>query len=143
MPPFNRIVCLFFLVLTACTSAPPVISPQAAFDVDERALTQGILRITLPEHAPKNFAIQAPTGQWFVLQEADEAIEIMPQAQFEAMQQLEFEIKRLQGVTWKEGRKVTEQVFSQPGRYTIYFADNLETEPENTFSFQKIVHYTR
>lgn len=109
--------------------------------VDEAALSNGILRIFLPEEVPKKLAIQTPKGEWFILQEAEEAIEIMPQARFESVNIMEFKIDKLIGTTWRESRRVTELVFKYPGNYLVYFADNLETEPENTFCLQQTIRF--
>jgi len=113
------------------------------FAVEEGALSKGILRIYLPEEAPKNLAIQTPSGEWFVLQESEESIEIMPQARFESLKIMEFKIEKLKGVTWRESKRVTELVFKYPGDYLVYFADNLETEPENTFSLQETIGFKK
>ncbi len=46
---------------------------------------------------------------------------------------------QLKGVVWKNGQRLVRKVFNTPGKYFIYLADNLETEPENTFSFEGTV----
>ena len=76
-----------------------------------------------------------------MLQDAEASIEIMPQARFDQIETMEFEVETLKGVTWRDSARVTERVFTTPGDYLVYFADNLETEPENTFSFQASVRY--
>jgi hypothetical protein len=113
------------------------------FDVEEGALNKGILRVYLPEKTPKNLAIQAPNGEWFVLQDSEESIEIMPQARFESVKIMEFQIEKLKGVTWRESKRVTELVFKASGDYLVYFADNLETESENTFSLQETINFLK
>jgi hypothetical protein len=113
------------------------------FDVEEGTLIKGVLRINLPEERPKNLAIQAPNGEWFVLQDSEESIEIMSQARFASVKTIEFQIEKLKGVTWRESKRVTELVFKISGDYLIYFADNLETEPENTFSLQEVISFKR
>ena len=114
-----------------------------SFDIDEKVIHEGLLRIYLPEEVPKNLAIQNPYGEWFVLQETEESIEIMPQSEFESIKIMEFQIEKLKGVTWRESNRVTELVFQSPGAYLVYFADNLETEPDNTFSLQKTVQFKK
>ena len=52
---------------------------------------------------------------------------------------MEFQIEKLYGVTWRESKRVTELIFKKPGTYLVYFADNLETESDSTFSLQKAV----
>ncbi len=133
----------FLVIISSCSSSSSQYDLQykpLSFDIDERALNEGVLRIYLPEAVPKNLAIQTPNGEWFVLQEAEESIEIMPQAHFETVEVMEFQIENLKGVTWRESKRVTELIFKTPGTYLVYFADNLETEPSNTFSLQKPIN---
>ena len=64
----------------------------------------------------------------------------MPQHQFDSVNTMKFDIKTLQGTTWRESKKTVDTIFKAPGKYLVYFADNLETEPENTSSFQALIH---
>ncbi len=88
-----------------------------------------------------DLAIQNPNGVWFVLQDAEDSIEVMPQDDFDSINVMEFEVSELKGVTWKDSKKVSDRVFTSQGSYLIYFSDNLETEPENTFSLQETVYF--
>jgi len=45
------------------------------------------------------------------------------------------------GIIWQEGQKRKEKVFVKKSEYLIYFADNLEAEPENTFCFSQRIDY--
>lgn len=117
-------------------------SESAAFHIDQKSLNAGTLLIQLPSEKPECLSIQTPGGEWFVLQDKDAAIEIMPQAVFDATDKFSFNIRDLKGTTWRESEKVTEIIFKDSGRYRIYFADNLETEPENTYSLQGDVYFT-
>ena len=121
------------------------VSPPEArtFYIEEEALDKGLLRIFLPEKTPKNLSIQTPKGEWFVLQDYEESIETMPQIRFESVEIMEFHIEKLKGVTWRNSKKTTDLIFKIPGNYLIYFADNLETEPENTFSLQGVINFKR
>ncbi|MCW8935151.1 MAG: hypothetical protein OQK98_10540 [Gammaproteobacteria bacterium] len=109
------------------------------FFIDEKALTNGTLLIHLPEHKPKCLSIKTPDNEWFVVQDNEESVETMPQAQFDSASKLEFNIKTLKGATWRDSRKTIEVIFKSPGHYLIYFADNLETEPENTYTLQEVI----
>lgn len=138
----NYLVLIIVVVLSSCSlSTSQNYNPRKSlsFEIDEKALNDGILRISLPPLVPKNMAIQSPTGEWFVLQDSDESIEFMPQDRFESTKFMEFQLNELKGVTWRESAKVIDKVFQSTGTYLIYFADNLETEPENTFSLQKSI----
>ncbi len=51
--------------------------------------------------------------------------------------------KRFKGTRHEEytGEQIEEVVFSTPGKYVLYFADNTETEPENTFSLERSITF--
>lgn len=50
--------------------------------------------------------------------------------------QLRLPIASQQGIVMVDGSPSTVKVFTQPGHYQLLFADNLETEPDSTFSLQ-------
>lgn len=112
-----------------------------SFSISEDLTNTGILRIHLPKNRPKNMSITAPDGQWFIIQSSEEKIEAIPQVQFMNLGTIEFKVSDLKGTFWQEGKKSRGIVFKSKGKYLIFFADNLETEPENTFSFSKTVIY--
>ena len=39
------------------------------------------------------------------------------------------------------GEMIEEKVFKTPGKYILYFANNTETEPENTFFLERSITY--
>ena len=39
------------------------------------------------------------------------------------------------------GEEIEEIVFKTPGKYNLYFANNTETEPENTFFFERTITF--
>lgn len=134
------------IVITSCSSQSNSTNQNVelnAFYIEEKALSENILRIHLPDEKPKCLSIKTPSGEWFVLQDHQESIEIMPQALFDSTNKLEFKIKNLEGTIWRESKKTTDLIFKSSGKYLIYFANNLETEPENTFSLQKIINYKK
>lgn len=137
----NYFIIACILAIASCSLASSQGNLPNNFDVDETALERGLLVIHLPRERPRNLAIRTPAGEWFILQESTESIEIMPQVRFETMKKMEFEIDKLKAVTWRDSIRVTDLVFTTAGEYLVYFADNLETEPENTFSFQQTIRY--
>ncbi len=110
--------------------------------IDDNRLSEGFLHMTLPERHPANLSIQSPNGIWFVLQDSESGITLLPQKTFDASRVLEFKLNDIVGVTWTDSVKSTEMVFVESGRYLIYFADNLETEPENTYSLQSSILFS-
>ena len=140
----KHIVVILTILMVSCSINTKSNGSQpnsSTFYIDKKIIDDGILRIHMPVGAPKNLAIQNQNGEWFVLQDSKESIETMPQKQFESSTILEFKIDRLQGVIWRDSKKVSELVFKSSGTYLIYFADNLETEPENTFSLQEFIKF--
>lgn len=142
-----KILVFSFLVMTSVSCSQPNVGGTRSGDqsdtffVQEELIKTGVLKIFLPKNRPDNMSIMAPDGRWFVIQSAEDEIEAIPQIQFENSNTLEFKISELEGVFWDQGTKMKGLVFSDRGKYVVYFSDNLETEPENTFSFSKTVTY--
>lgn len=140
---FNIIMFSCLAFLASCSASNALQTASTPFTIEKEAINKGILRIHLPENRPKCLAIQSPNGEWYVLQDSEESIEIMPQERFDLTKEMEFKINELKGVTWKESKKVDELIFKTSGNYLIYFADNLETEPENTFTLQETISFKK
>lgn len=140
------VVFASLVILASCSLSSTQSDSQAGsrvFHIDKEALDKGMLRIHLPKPHPKCLSIRSPEGEWYVLQDSSESIEVMPQVDFDSTTEMEFNIAELKGVSWKESEKVTERIFTISGNYLIYFADNLETEPENTYSLQETIHFKK
>lgn len=91
-----------------------------------------LVRLELPTPHPKKFAIMAPGGQWYYLQDPPQAAMFGTAKEFAKAKKLEFDVETFKA---KEGASSKAQkVFRQPGKYMFYFANNIETEPANTFS---------
>jgi hypothetical protein len=143
-----KVITVFvsLIILASCSLSSAPGDNQAGsglFHVDKEALDRGILRIHLPQPHPKYLSIRSPKGVWYVIQDSDESIKVIPQVDFDTTTDMNFKIAELRGVTWRESKKVTDLVFQSSGNYLIYFADNLETEPENTFSLQESIYFKR
>lgn len=130
------IFCLALSLLTACSmkTNTPSTNRSNTLSVDSNALNSGILEVSLPEKHPKNLSIKTPNDEWYILQDPSVPVAVIPQAKFESTLLLELDVRILKGIVWRNGEKIEDLVFSVNGEYFIYFADNLETEPENTFS---------
>jgi hypothetical protein len=50
--------------------------------------------------------------------------------------ELKLDIASQHGIRYDNGVSVDVLAFARPGRYRLLFADDLETEPDNTFSLQ-------
>lgn len=96
--------------------------------------------IQLPPKHPAGWAVRTPRGEWIdVVEPGDEATAF---PLFHLTNQQQFRVSSLTGTAWRDGKPVRVDVFCEPGLYIFYFADNLETEPENTFSLAIAVRFT-
>jgi len=105
-----------------------------AITPDKITLTQKF-QILLPKQHPSKMSIRDPGGIWHWVQDAEERITLMPDAEFRKATRIVVDTGKLHGLSWIDGRKSSGLVFRRPGEYLIYIANNLETEPENTFHF--------
>ena len=86
-------------------------------------------------------SIKSPSGEWFVVHEESEKVYFLPQDEFSCATSAQKKVTEITGVKWIDGKRVIAPVFNAPGEYLIYMADNLETEPENTFYLTGTVTY--
>ncbi len=140
----NYFTLLLFIFLISCSQADPGNNKHnnypETFSINKELINNGILQINLPKNRPKNMSIMSPSGNWFIIQSKEDSIETIPHENFSKSKAIEFSIPELKGAIWKKGKRLIKNVFVEKGEYLIYFANNLETEPENTFSFsQKII----
>jgi len=124
--------------LVGCGSALSV-APQQVYSVfaitpDKISLNRKF-HVFLPKLHPAKMSIRDPDGTWHWIQDAEEKITFMPDTEFREATNIVIDSATLQGVSWVDGRKSSGLVFRRPGEYLIYIANNLETEPENTFHF--------
>ena len=97
------------------------------------------IRLTFPQNHPHNMAIRNPSGIWYSIQNSSDNIFILPRKKYEVATGLQLNTLEIEGTTWINGVKVKEKIFQKQGDYLIYMANNLETEPENTFHFMTTV----
>lgn len=99
------------------------------------------IMINFPKKHPAKLAIRDPKDMWFVLHEPGVTTKLMTARQFSQATSLKLKVGDVSRVTWIDGKKTEKKVFSVPGDYMIYMADNLETEPENTFYLTTTINY--
>ncbi len=115
---------------------------QGALKSSPRVLYHGdTLTLAMPAHHPQGLAIKTPADDWYYLQDPTAASRLMAKEDFARLTRLEIPTAELQAIRWVGGRAEKAKVFTQTGEYLIYMADNLETEPENTFHFMTTVYY--
>ncbi|AXX92800.1 hypothetical protein CPU12_12570 [Malaciobacter molluscorum LMG 25693] len=133
-----KFIALLFVVFLGFSF---VHSSSNELEVDKNALKNKILKINLPKVLPNNLAIKTPSDEWFILQDVSQAIQLFPQEKFKSLKVLELNMKELKGITWRDSKEVKDFIFKESGNYIIYFADELETEMDNTFNLQETIYY--
>ncbi len=98
-----------------------------------------IFTIRVPELHPSSMSIRNPVGVWYVVHDSGEKVFILPEDEYVKARRIDISPSKLMGISWADGKKVEGLVFGLPGEYLIYMADNLETEPDNTFHFMSKV----
>ena len=99
------------------------------------------ITITFPKQHPKKMSVRSPSGEWFVVHEKSEEIFLLPYNKFSRATSIQKRASEFRGVKWVGGQRIVGPVFNEPGEYLFYMADNLETEPENTFHMTGMVIY--
>lgn len=102
-----------------------------------------VLVISFPRQHPQKMSIKSPSGEWFVVHEKSEKVYFLPQDEFSCATSAQKKVAEITGVKWIDGKRVIGPVFNEPGEYLVYMADNLETEPENTFYLTGTVVYRK
>lgn len=91
---------------------------------------------------PKNFRITSPSGISYIIVDDSISNTSMSQGDFLSCSIFEINPENLKGVFWESsGVKKINKVFQDRGTYMLYFADNLETESENTFSLSAKINF--
>ena len=93
------------------------------------------VKIVLAQSAyrPKEFAIRGPNGRVYIMHAAD-TYTSNAFAGYPTGKRLMFSPKDVVGQYWRNGIPAEESVFTTAGIYRFWFADNLETEWENSFA---------
>ena len=102
-----------------------------------------VIVISFPRQHPQKMSIKSPSDEWFVVHEESEKVYFLPQDEFSYATSSQEKVAEIMGVKWIDGKRVIGPVFNEPGEYLIYMADNLETEPENTFYLTGTVIYRK
>lgn len=102
-----------------------------------------LVRVLMPSPHPERLAIMDPDGHWYYLQDQPLPNPLVPYDEFRDLDSFSFTPSELRAITFIDGEERRLPVFSVAGEYTICLAENLETEPENTLSFETTVYYLR
>ena len=96
------------------------------------------LIIKLEDPHPNHLLIYSPEGYvYYFLKTKGLFDEVIFKKEF-VLDPLSFK-----GIRFDEntGEQIEEIVFTTPGKYKLYFANNTETEPDNTFSLERSITF--
>ncbi len=117
-------------------AAPETVSSPQAVDPEHSSLSSDTLRLGAPitlrlsEKHPEKLAITDADNRWYYIQD-DESSRLMEPAAFAKAREIIIDAAQ-NGMFFEDGKPRTGPVFTKAGVYTIYLADNLETEEEAT-----------
>ena len=132
-----KIITAIYGCLLFC---PVAYADQPVYGVSPVRITAGSkVTVSLSKKHPKGFAIKTPSGDWIYIVGPSFHYSFFPD--FDSNSSFTFPEDTLQGIHFVDGKQAIAKVFDKVGEYEFYFADNLETEPENTFSLSYTVAY--
>ncbi|MCT8335860.1 hypothetical protein NUH30_19390 [Leptospira sp. 85282-16] len=94
-----------------------------------------IIEIRFPKKPPLETAIIRPDG---VVVYTDE---FFKKNGYPSIKKLKVKVSNIFGLVYIDGNETKTKVFNRKGKYEFYFADNLETDMDNTYSNTYTVHF--
>jgi len=98
-----------------------------------------ILTVRIPSPTLDEMAVSDPSGRWFYLQGSGVIQPLLDERQFAEAEKITLDTGTLVGTVYIDGSGKQLPVFTVPGQYRIHLSDNLETEPENSLSFECMI----
>lgn len=130
------IPCTIFLFVSCSPKEATIafldINDSFSFDQNTRLI------IKLGDPHPNHLLIYSPEGYvYYFFKTKGEFDEVIYKKEF-VIDPLCFK-----GIRFDEdtGDRIEEFVFTKPGKYKLYFANNTETEPENTFFYERSITF--
>jgi len=125
------------LLLASCSSKELTVAFR---DIDSTFSFSSTTRLTivLKEPHPKHLLIYSPEEYvYYFMNSKREFDEII------FKDKLVIDPLNFKGIRYDEhsGEPIEELVFTTPGEYLLYFADNTETEPDNTFFTERSIRF--
>ena len=142
----NKTFLFILVLLSGCAYAEKPVGKNttAALQAYPKSISAGeSFRLTFPQLHPNKLSLRTPSGSWYSIHDSDEGVFLLPLKKYIKSTELRLNPLTLQGVTWVNGKKIKEKVFQKQGEYLVYMANNLETEPENTFHFMTIIKFIK
>ena len=130
----------FSLVLLLVVNCSTKVVTITFHDIDDSFSFSSDTRliIKLNEPHPNHLLIYSPKGNiYYFFKTQGEYDEVV----FE--RELVLDPLSFKGIRFDEntGEQIEELVFTTPGKYSLYFANNTETEPENTFFLERNITF--
>lgn len=94
-----------------------------------------LIEITIPSNPPDELSIITPENDMIYVDE------FFKRKGYPSKKNIKFNINEIYGYKYVDGKKKISKVFKQNGKYEFYFAENLETESENTYHISYTVNY--
>ena len=133
-----RFFLLLVLLLSFNCSTNKVTIPFNDIDDSFSFSSDTKLTIKLGDTHPDHLLIFSPEEYVYYFYETGNVYE-----EIVFKRELVLDPSNFKGIRYDEntGEKVEELVFSTPGKYILYFANNTETEPENTFFRERTITF--
>ena len=95
------------------------------------ATSEGNILVIMEVPHPNHALIYRPTGETIWLQSSSDFVH----RQIENFSNLETWVitPESEGTVWINGKATAQPIINGKGRYHLYIAENIETEPENTY----------
>ena len=137
MKNLNQLALILIILLIASCSNVAVDRDDTfpLITLDDRRLT-----VKLQNPIPDGFSIQSPEKKWFYIVVLSEEINHIGDSYISG--EFSMDLSTFKATHWDNVERSESLVFSSSGEYLLYFADNLETEPENTVHNKKSIFVT-
>ena len=129
------------MLLAGISCQPDLIFPNQVLSIELQAHHRGEnqLLMVIPEENCFSLAIKTPDGRYLVAFDPYRNIHGQSFPNSREPGSYPIDIGKAEAADASSWPIHYEPIFTEPGRYIFYFADNLETEPENTLhSYEEI-----
>ena len=132
---------MFFFASLSCQAGG--VADSALVIKPNEVSANDVITISFPKKRPKKMSVRSPSNEWYVVHETSGNMYLLPKKSTSKITSVRKKISEIIGVKWVDGKRVVEPVFKAPGEYMFYMADNLETEPDNTFHLMSTVTFRK
>lgn len=121
----KTLITIFTLFLAGISHASPI---------DCKVTNESTVMVTMKIPHPNHALVYRPSGETVWLQTSSEYIH----KQVPNFSELKIWVisSESKGTVWVNGKATVQPIIKGKGEYHLYIAENLETEPENTYSIE-------